>query len=269
MQQNEAEIEKGHLQLERERVQLERDKLEFERKKKDEKFFARNFSSITAGAISVIAILVSSLQVFIARQQWRIAQTQVNIASHQDQLAEAQTVQRFIPHLIGQEAEKELALVTMDSFVKRDVVTKLATKLSSKASEAALQTLAKEGKEDDKQLAQSALDELGNRRKQLVEQMFDGDKSKRIAATAQLIKEWSSDPKLIPLVLERANVEQSKGNQRQDSGVFNTIVLLQNTKPDLLIQYRDEIIAFLDKAKGNGPQTANLVSSVYSLLEKR
>jgi hypothetical protein len=250
-------------------LQLERDKLEFERKKREEKFLVRNFGSITAGAISVIAVLISSVQVYIAWQQRRIAEAQISIASHQDQLAEAQTVQRFIPHLVGQESEKELALITMDSFVNRSVVTKLATKLPSKGSEAALQTLSKEGGETEKKLAQSALNELGNRRKQLVEQMFDEDKSTRIAATTQLIREGSADPKLIPLALDRANVEQNKGNQRNNSGIINTIVLLQNIKPELLKQYETEIVAFLERAKDNGPQTADLVSNVYALLSCR
>lgn len=210
MSENESDLEKEGAQLAKDQLQLERDKLEFERKKREEKFLVRNFGSITAGAISVLAVLISLGQVYIGWQQRRIAEAQVSIASHQDKLAEAQTVQRFIPHLVGQESEKELALIVMDSFVNRDVVTKLATKVPSKGSVAALQSLSRQGGDADKKLAQSALDELANRRKQLVEQMFDSDLNKRRTATDQLIREWSADPELIPLALDRANVEQDK-----------------------------------------------------------
>lgn len=262
---NNAELEK----MSKERLQLEREKLEFERRKKEERFFVRNFGSVTAGAISVVAVLVSLMQVYIGWQQRRIAEAQVKIASHQDQLAEAQTVQRFIPHLVGQDAEKELALITMDSFVNREVVTKLATKLPGKGAEAALQVLSREGGEDEKKLAQSALDEVGNRRKQLIEQMFDADKSTRIAATTQLIREWSTDPKLVPLALERAKAEHSKGTQRNNLGIINTLVLFQNIKPDLLKQYQEEITTFLEEVKSNSPQTTGHVTSVYFLLRKQ
>lgn len=268
MLKNEAGVRDDGVDLEKQRLQLERERLEFERKKREEAFVVRNFGSISAGAISVIAVLVSLGQVYIAWQQRRIAEAQVSIASHQDQLAEAQTVQRFIPHLVGQDSEKELALIAMDSFVNRNLVTRLATKLPSQGSEAALQTLSTEGGDKEKKLAQSALNELGSRRKQLVEQMFAEDKTTRIAATSQIVREWKTDPTLIQLILDRANLEQSKGVGRNNAGIINSIFVLQNMDASLLKQYKAEIMTFLEAARDNGPQTADLVSNLSAQLTK-
>lgn len=261
-------LNKDQIKLELEKLKLEREKLEFERKKKEEKFFIRNFGSIIAGLISFVAVLVSVGQVYTAQQQRQIASTQLSIAEHQTKLSAAQTVERFIPHLVGEDTKKELALITMDSFVDRDVVTKLATKLPSKGSEAALQTLVSEGKEEEKELAQKALDDFAKKRVQLVEQMFDADKNTRINATTQLIKEWNTDPKVVSLALERAKIEQDKGERRNDSGIINTLVLLQSISPNILKPYEQEIVPFIERAKGNGPQTAKLVSSINLLITR-
>ena len=96
-----------------------------------------------------------------------------------------------------------------------------------------------------------------NERFLLVTEMFSPDKTTRINATTKLIREWSVDPNIVDEALEYAMQHRS-----HKSGVINTLVLLENIDPDLLMLHRQQIIPFLDAVEGHGPQTASHVKNV-------
>lgn len=241
----ENNLEQERIKLELERLRLERERLEFEQKKRGETLLVKNFGSILIGIISFFAFLVSATQAYIAWQQRR--------------LTEAQTVERFIPHLIKSDS-RTLALTTMKSFVDSELVLTLAANLESSPT---LEKYAKQGSPEEKQVAQQALDELANRRSSLISQMFSDDKNTRIAATTTLAREWNADPKVIAEALAFAN-----SHRTSKSGIINTLVLFQSFHPLLLKPHYEDLINFLDSVKDNGDQTKEQAKRVRDLLEK-
>jgi hypothetical protein len=222
--------------LEAERTRLERDKLEFEQKK---------MQRITV-AVSVVALLVSSLQVAVAYLQSR--------------LATAQTVEKFIPHLQRPET-RDAALLTMTAFLEAPLVTQIASNLRATS---VLETLGTRGSEEAKTQATAALSALDQRRRALVEQLYDDDKALRQRATTELVRQWASDAKLVPTVLEIAGPRW-----QQATGSYNAMVVLREAPPEALRANASELQAFLDKARGNGTQSATLATQVGERLSAR
>ncbi|MDT4291839.1 hypothetical protein RO575_19925 [Methylomonas sp. MO1] len=212
-----------------ERTKLERERLEFEQKK---------LQRMTIG-VSTVAVLVSLLQVGIAYLQSR--------------LSTAQTVEKFIPYLQKQET-RDAALLTMSGFVDQQFVTQLAEK--SRAT-TVLETFQVKGSEREKSQATAALSELDRKRRVLIDKIFDSSKPARIEATTELIRQWSTDPNIIPQLIEVASAKLA--NQ---SGIVNTLVILRETPPDILRANAEDLASFLSKAKLNGHQTAGLVTDV-------
>ncbi|WP_020481148.1 hypothetical protein [Methylomonas sp. MK1] len=212
-----------------ERTKLERERLEFEQKK---------LQRMTIG-VSTVAVLVSLLQVGVAYLQSR--------------LSTAQTVEKFIPYLQKQET-RDAALLTMSGFVDQQFVTQLAEKLIATT---VLETFQVKGSEREKSQATAALSELDRKRRVLIDKIFDSSKPARIEATTELIRQWSTDPNIIPQLIEVASAKLA--NQ---SGIVNTLVILRETPPDILRANAEDLASFLSKAKLNGPQTAGLVADV-------
>ena len=131
---SEIDIEQERSNLEMERLGLARERLEFEQRKRGESLFVKNLGSIVIGIVSFFAFMVSATQAYIAWQQRR--------------LAEAQTIERFIPHLLKPES-RDLALTTMDSLVDRALVTVLAARFESGHT---LEALAAQGSTEQKRL---------------------------------------------------------------------------------------------------------------------
>lgn len=225
----ESELVKETEQLALDRTKLEREKLELEQKK---------VQRITV-AVSSVAVIVSLLQVLVAYLQSR--------------LTTAQTVEKFIPYLQKQET-RDAALLTMSGFVDQKFVTQLAEKLKATT---VLETLQANGSEQEKSQASEALSGLGEKRRVLIERMFDAEKQVRIAATTELVRQWSTDPKIVPQVIDFASSRLS--NQ---SGIINALVVLREAPSEGLRANAAELGPFLEKAKANGPQTAALVAEV-------
>ncbi|MDZ7856784.1 hypothetical protein [Sphaerotilus sp.] len=225
----EQELAAGKEQLATERFKLEREKSEFEQKK---------LQRVTI-AVSTVAVFVSSLQ--------------VGVAFLQSRLAAAQTVEKFIPHLQRTET-RDAALLTMSVFTDQSFVTQLAEKLKATA---VLETLQTKGSSEEKAQASTALSSLDQRRRALIEGMFSADKSARISATTEVVRQWKGDGKLVPELLEYAATRVS--NQ---SGTINALVVLREMDPEQLKANATELSAWLEKAKQNGPQSAGLVNEV-------
>ena len=226
---SESDLAKEKEQLALERAKLEREKLELEQKK---------LQRITV-AVSTVAVVVSLLQVGVAYLQSR--------------LSTAQTVEKFIPYLQKQET-RDAALLTMSGFVDQKFVTQLAEKLKATT---VLETLKSKGTEQEMSQASEALLALDKKRDALVDRMFDAEKQVRIAATTEVVRQWSTDPQIVPKVIDFASSRLS--NQ---SGIINALVVLREAPSDSLRANAAELGSFLEKAKANGPQTAALVAEV-------
>jgi hypothetical protein len=102
-----------------------------------------------------------------------------------------------------------------------------------------------------------ARDSLDQRRAQLIEGIFDSDKSVRISSTQELLAGWHSDQGLVPSLLEAA----ARHPESQD-GIVNTLVLLESIDKNLLLKHETEIRSFLGKVESNGDVTRQHANAV-------
>lgn len=223
------ELAARQAKLDAERTRFERERLEFEQKK---------MQRITV-AVSVVALLVSGLQ--------------VGVAFLQSRLSTAQTVEKFIPHLQKPET-RDAALQTMQAFIPAELVTQIASNLKATST---LEQMATRGTEQEKTQATAALSALDERRRALVLQIYADDKTQRIRATTELVRQWATDPKLVTVLLDIAD-----DRSQNLSGSINALVVLRECPPEALRANAAELMPFLDKVKGNGSQTAALVAQV-------
>jgi len=75
----------------------------------------------------------------------------------QIKLQEAQTVERFIPHLMGNDTSKRMAILAMKTLVNTDLAAKYAAMFPSAGTISALKTIAKTGDSQDKKIVQQVL----------------------------------------------------------------------------------------------------------------
>jgi tetratricopeptide (TPR) repeat protein len=94
-----------------------------------------------------------------------------------------------------------------------------------------------------------------------VGEIFAADKATRIAATTRLIIERKQDPAAV-----KQAIESALAHPDNKSGVINTLVYLENVDPAILKQNRAGVEKLLAVAKDNGPQTADHIKKVQSLL---
>ena len=103
-----------------------------------------------------------------------------------------------------------------------------------------------------------------------VEQMFSASKDTRIRATTELIVDAAATSDAVPSALQRA-LQAERGDARADpailAGVINVLTLLLSSMPATLSQQEAEIRKLLQRAKDNGPQTADLVARVGAALD--
>jgi hypothetical protein len=70
----------------------------------------------------------------------------------QIKLQEAQTVERFIPHLMGNDTSKRMAILAMKTLVNTDLAAKYAAMFPSAGTMSALKQIAKTGDNQDKEI---------------------------------------------------------------------------------------------------------------------
>jgi hypothetical protein len=76
---------------------------------------------------------------------------------HQLQLQEVQTIEKFLPHLGGDEQSKRAAILAISSLTNTTLASKLASIYASAGTASALQSMAQSGTEKDKTIATQAL----------------------------------------------------------------------------------------------------------------
>lgn len=75
----------------------------------------------------------------------------------QIKLQEAQTIEKFIPHLMGNDTSKRMAILAMKTLVNTDLAAKYAAMFPSEGTLSALKTIAKTGTSEDKKIVSKAL----------------------------------------------------------------------------------------------------------------
>lgn len=78
----------------------------------------------------------------------------------QIKLQEAQTIERFIPHLMGNDTSKRMAILAMKTLVNTDLAAKYAAMFPSEGTMSALKTIEKTGDSRDKKIVSKTYQEI-------------------------------------------------------------------------------------------------------------
>ncbi len=155
----------------------------------------------------------------------------------QIRVQQVQTVEGFMEYLLGDEESQRLAIIAISSLGNSQLAVELAGLYKTPGTTSALVAISATGDEEAQALANSALQAAADRRQKLVEDMFDENGQTRRSATAELVRNWTSDPSIIELVLEQGR-EKGVANS---SGRINTLFVLERIDVQLLGEYREDV----------------------------
>lgn len=97
--------------------------------------------------ISAVSPIISGLAIALSALLCTFQYNQQQI-----KLQEAQTVERFIPHLMGNDTSKRMAILAMKTLVNTDLAAKYAAMFPSEGTMSALKQIAKTGDSQDKEI---------------------------------------------------------------------------------------------------------------------
>jgi hypothetical protein len=182
------------------------------------------------------------------RSSEELASRQENIAIINSKVRQAELVSAFLEPLTGDDERR-----------KRVAIRGILIALPEEGPQFVAAVSESDPSEEIQKFAKSELD---TQRDQLIKRAFSEEKSSRIAATTELVRGWSRDQKLIPEVVDFAMQHLS-----HKSGVINALVVLQNVDFNSLIENKEIVLSFIEKAIPNGPQTASHAEKVRSRLK--
>jgi hypothetical protein len=113
--------------------------------------FATLSTFLSSVLIASIGLIFTS--VYNARQNQR----NDDLKKQEIHLAEIQTLEKFMPHLTGDEKSKEIAILAMSSLGNTELAARLATLYPTKGTVSALTTIAQSGDEGNRTVADAAL----------------------------------------------------------------------------------------------------------------
>lgn len=134
----------AYLQAQQEKILLQLAKQEKSR---------RDFWDKLAAISPVLSGIAIALSALLCTYQYN---------QQQIKLQEAQTVEKFIPHLMGNDTSKRMAILAMKTLVNTDLAAKYAAMFPSQGTLSALQTIAKTGDLQDRKIVSQALDKTLN-----------------------------------------------------------------------------------------------------------
>lgn len=102
--------------------------------------------------IAAVAPIVSGMLIFVMGGWFTYTYNQQQL-----HLQEIQTIEKFIPHLMGNDQSKRAAILAISSLTNAELATKFAGIFSSPGTVSALQSLAENGSQKDKNIATDAL----------------------------------------------------------------------------------------------------------------
>lgn len=107
-------------------------------------------------------------------------------------------------------------------------------------------------------------DKVDLRLKRLISQIFEDELERRQKAADLLVREWYSNPDLIPPLLKFASQ-----NRKNRNGIYNTVVVLNGIDQHSLIKHQESVLSFLAYAKNNGAKTKGVVLQVCKRFTNR
>lgn len=102
--------------------------------------------------VAAVAPIISGFLIFVAGGVFTYAFNQQQL-----RLQEVQTIERFIPHLTGNEQSKKAAILAISSLTNAELAGKIASIFASSGTVSALQSMATTGSDKEKSIASKAL----------------------------------------------------------------------------------------------------------------
>ncbi len=176
-----------------------------------------------------------------------LAARQENIAIINAKVAQAELISEFLEPLTGDDDDKKRVAIRGILIALPDEGPQIVAVVSES--------------DPSKDIQKFAKSELDIQREQLIKRAFSDQKTVRIAATTELVRGWSRDQKLVPEIAKYAMQHLS-----HKSGVINTLVVMQNVDIHSLLENKDIVLSFIEKAIPNGPKTASHAEKVRKRL---
>ncbi len=136
--------------------------------------------------LGAVAPIISGMLIFVMGGWFTYTFNQQQL-----RLQEIQTIEKFIPHLMGNDQSKRAAILAISSLTNAELATKFAQIFSSPGTVSALQSLAENGTEKDKSIATDALaralENLAARESRLndIEVAFNKAASERVSSNTK------------------------------------------------------------------------------------
>jgi hypothetical protein len=102
--------------------------------------------------IAALAPIISGLLIFVMGGYFTYSYNQQQL-----RVQEIQTIEKFIPHLMGNDQSKRAAILAISSLTNAELAGKFAQIFASKGTVSALQSMAETGSESDRSAASTAL----------------------------------------------------------------------------------------------------------------
>ncbi|HEY9756068.1 MAG TPA: tetratricopeptide repeat protein [Oculatellaceae cyanobacterium] len=102
--------------------------------------------------IAALAPIISAALIFLTGSYCTYTYNQQQI-----RIQECQTIEKFIPHLMGNEQTKKAAILALSTLINTETASKFAAIFASTGTVSALQSLSQSGSEKDKLIATQAL----------------------------------------------------------------------------------------------------------------
>jgi hypothetical protein len=115
--------------------------------------------------------------------------------------------------------------------------------------------------DQDETVQAAAKSSLEERVGTLIRALFSEDPRLRIGAAQDLIQGWRDEPSVVHTLVEFATRSKDNAN-----GVYNAVVVLNEFSPQALQAHRQEVLAFIELAKGTGAKTATRAEALRTRL---
>jgi len=132
-------------------------------------------------------IIASIGAIFTAVYNAKQNERNEDLKQQEIRISQIQTVEKFVPYLTGSEEQKRIAILALNSLGNAEVAAKLAELYPSQGTVAALKSIAKAAPEQERQLANAALQRIFDYQRQAVVQITTGDSTSPFYASGALI----------------------------------------------------------------------------------
>ncbi|MBY0357644.1 MAG: tetratricopeptide repeat protein [Candidatus Obscuribacterales bacterium] len=177
--------------------------------------------------LAAITPLISSCIIALCGAYFTVSYNQQQL-----KLQEIQTIEKFIPHLMGDERSKRAAILSISSLTDARLAAKVAAIYASEGTVSALESIAEQGNSGDRKIASGALPKaLDNMAENYrVERRYE-DAIKTYKKSLALRQEiyGNQSPRLVPSLSRLANFYISHGEFAEAEGLLQKVISIQQT----------------------------------------